>query len=178
MKPVTTTELPIKSHADLIKRLDPYWKMEAANMAGIPLICVVLTKGEIGWVTLVPLLATVLLLGIGAAYWRFKVRRLRRDQRDSTVLLWIERLRWPSLAVTISGAGVAALGWIAPALSVGLADRIAASACAVLAGLEYVNYYHRQLQHFDNATDFRRMLSGKGFRKSWMARDLAALRRS
>jgi hypothetical protein len=43
----------------------------------------------------------------------------------------------------------------------------------VLAVLEYVNYYHRQLQHFDNKADFRRMLAGKGFRQSWMARDLA-----
>ena len=174
---MTAPQLPAKSTADLIKRLDPYWKMEAANMAGIPLICVVLTKGQIGWVTLIPLLAAVLLLGIGAAYWRFKVRQLRRQNRGNTVLSWIEWLRWPSLAAIAIGGGVAALGWIVPALSVGLADRIAATACAVLAGLEYVNYYHRQLQHFDNLTDFRRLISGKGFRKSWMARDLAALRR-
>ena len=146
-------------------------------MAGIPFICVVLTKGQIGWITLVPLLAAVLLLGIGAAYWRFKVRQLRRSHPDTAVLDWIEWLRLPSLAVTVIGGGVAALGWMVPALSVGLADRIAASACAVLAALEYINYYHRQLQHFDNLTDFRRMISGKGFRKSWMARDLAALRR-
>ena len=175
---MTAPQLPAKSTADLIKRLDPYWKMEAANMAGIPLICVVLTKGQIGWVTLAPLLAAVLLLGIGAAYWRFKVRQLRREHRGNTVLGWIEWLRWPSLAATAIGGGVAALGWIVPALSVGLADRIAATACAVLAGLEYVNYYHRQLQHFDNLTDFRRLISGKGFRKSWMARDLAAFRRA
>ena len=54
----------------------------------------------------------------------------------------------------------------------GLADRNVATACAVLAVLEYVNYYHRQLQHFDSREDFRRLLTGKGFRKSWLARDL------
>jgi hypothetical protein len=56
-----------------------------------------------------------------------------------------------------------------------MADRIAATACAVLAALEYVNYYHRQLQHFDNWADFKRLIAGKGFRKSWMARDLDAM---
>ena len=174
---MTTTELPIKSHADLIKRLDPYWKMEAANMAGIPLICLILTRGKIGWVTLVPMLAAVLLLGIGAAYWRFKVKLLKRERPDSNVLRRIEHLRWPSLGLTLLGGLVAILGWAAPALTIGLADRIAATVLAVLAALEYVNYYHRQLQHFDNLTDFRRMLAGKGFRQSWLARDLAALRK-
>ena len=146
-------------------------------MAGIPFICVVLTKGEIGWVTLVPLLATVLLLGIGAAYWRFKVQQLKRERPGSNVLRQIERLRWPSLGLALLGGLVAIIGWAVPALTMGLPDRIAATVLAVLAALEYVNYYHRQLQHFDNLTDFRRMLAGKGFRQSWMARDLAALRK-
>jgi hypothetical protein len=56
-----------------------------------------------------------------------------------------------------------------------MADQIAATACAALAALEYVNYYHRQLQHFDSWADFKRLLAGKGFRKSWMARDLEAV---
>jgi hypothetical protein len=46
----------------------------------------------------------------------------------------------------------------------------------VLAMLEYINYYHRQLQHFDNAADLKRLLSGKGFKRSHMARELAAFR--
>ena len=166
-----------KSHADLIRRLDPYWKMEAANIAAVPFICVVLTKARIGWVTLVPLFAVVVLLAIGAIYWRFKVRQLRGQQPDLEVLRRIEQLRWPSLILTVLGGLTAMLGWAMPILTIGLADRIAATVCAVLAALEYVNYYHRQLQHFDNITDFRRMLAGKGFRPSWMARDLAGRRR-
>ena len=67
-------------------------------------------------------------------------------------------------------------GWIDSDLTIGTADRWAAAACATMAVLEYVNYYHRQIQHFDNKADFRRMLAGKGFRQSWMARDLAAVR--
>ena len=51
-------------------------------------------------------------------------------------------------------------------------DRWVALAAAVLAALEYVNYYHRQLQHFDNFADIKRLLTGRGFRRSQMARDL------
>lgn len=167
-----------KSRARLIKRLDPYWKMEAANMAIIPLLVLWMTGARISWVTLVPMLAMVVLLGIGAAYWWLKVRRLKELPVDSgKVLGRVAALQIPSLVLTISGCGVAALAWIEPTLSLGLADRIAATGCAVLAALEYVNYYHRQLQHFDNWADFRRMLAGKGFRQSWMARDLAEFRR-
>jgi hypothetical protein len=42
--------------------------------------------------------------------------------------------------------------------------------------LEYVNYYHRQLQHFDHAADWKRLLAGRGFRVSQMAADLQRLR--
>ena len=47
---------------------------------------------------------------------------------------------------------------------------------SLLALAEYVNYYHRQLQHFDNWPDFRRLMTGKGFRPAKMAVDLAAWR--
>ncbi|MGB7656685.1 MAG: hypothetical protein WBL74_14520 [Novosphingobium sp.] len=166
-----------RSKDSLLKRLEPYWKMEAANIAAIPIMALYMTSGRIGWVTLVPLAATMVLLGIGAAYWRLKVRQLRGDAvNGDAVLRWLAWLQWPSLTLSAAGCAAAALGWITPAFSVGLPDRIAATVCAALAGLEYVNYYHRQLQHFDNKADFRRLLAGKGFRPSWMARDLAAWR--
>lgn len=166
-----------RNRADILARLEPYWKMEAGNIIGIPLIVLLLTKGKIGWITLVPLVATMFLLGIGAVYWRMKVRQLRGEAAsEGKVLTWLARLQGPSLLLTLAGIATAALGWIAPQYSVGQPDRIAASACALLAALEYVNYYHRQVQHFDNKADFKRMLAGKGFRPSWMARDLAAWR--
>ena len=166
-----------RAKASLLKRLDPYWKMEAANMVAIPVLAFGLTKGQISWISLVPLAATVLLLGIGTAYWWMKVRQLRRDDANhEAVLRWLSRLQLPSLLLTLAGVLSAALGRAIPELSVGLADRITAAVCAALAVLEYVNYYHRQLQHFDNKADFRRLLAGKGFRPSWMARDLAAWR--
>jgi hypothetical protein len=167
-----------KTRANLLKRLDPYWKLEAANTVFIPVMVVLLTEGRIGWVTLVPLLAAVALLAIGTAYWWLKVRQLRGLQPDGgAVLRPIARLQTPVLVLTGLGSLSAALGWIVPGFSEGFADRIAATVCAVLAVLEYVNYYHRQLQHFDNMADFRRMLAGEGFRPSWLARDLAALRK-
>ena len=169
---------PTKTHAAVIARLDPYWKIEAVNIVAVPGTALFLTMGQIGWVTLVPMLAAALLLGIGAAYWRFKVRHLRRVQPDQgKVLHWIAWLQWPSLFLTLLGCLAMALGWLVPGQARGTPDRVAATVLAVLAALEYVNYYHRQLQHFDNLSDFRRMVAGKGFRQSWLARDLAALRK-
>jgi hypothetical protein len=43
---------------------------------------------------------------------------------------------------------------------------------SLLALLEYINYYHYQLQHFDNQADFQRLISGRGFRQSHLARAL------
>ena len=47
---------------------------------------------------------------------------------------------------------------------------VVALCCALLAVLEYINYYVVQLQHFDNAADWRRLWTGGGFRKSHLAR--------
>lgn len=165
-----------KTRTQLLKRLDPYWKMEAGNVVAIPAAVFLLSSGKLGWVTLLPLAAVVLLLVIGALYWRGKVQQLRGEPGDFPGMLrWIARLHMPALVLTLAGCAAALVGWMRPEWSAGSADRYAATACAILAVLEYVNYYHRQLQHFDNREDFRRMLAGKGFRKSWMARDLETL---
>ncbi len=167
-----------RTRADLLARLEPYWKMEAGNVLVLPLVMVLLSSGQLGWISLVPMAAMMLLLVIGALYWRGKVRQLKGEAQDWPGLLRrIARLQGPALALTLAGCAAALAGWLVPGLAVGTADKVAATASAVLAALEYVNYYHRQLQHFDNKADFKRMLAGKGFRPSWMARDLAALKR-
>jgi hypothetical protein len=61
------------------------------------------------------------------------------------------------------------VGWTTPV--------IAAAVLILLAALEYVNYYHRQLQHFDCWSDFKRLISTRQLRPSHMARDLAAHRK-
>lgn len=167
-----------RNRADLLVRLEPYWKMEAGNAIALPLLAIFLSKGQLSWVSLVPMAAMVLLLVIGALYWRGKVRQLKDEPQNWTGLLeTLARLQLPALLLILAGAAAAVAGWIVSGLAIGTADRWAATACASLAALEYVNYYHLQLQHFDNKADFRRMMAGKGFRQSWMARDLAALRR-
>lgn len=163
-----------RNRADLLARLEPYWKMEAANAVCIPMVILLLSEARLGWISLVPMAAMILMLIIGAAYWRGKVRHLQGASQDWDGLLdMIGRARVPALILTIVGCAAAAAGWIDSSLARGTADRVTASGCAILALLEYVNYYHRQLQHFDNRADFKRMLAGKGFRRSWMARDLA-----
>lgn len=167
-----------RTRADLLARLEPYWKMEAGNVLALPLGIMLLSKGQLSCIALVPMAAMCGMLVIGALYWRGKVRQLKGEAFDWPGLLrWIERLRFPSLLLTLAACGSALAGWIVSDLALGTADRIAATGCATLALLEYVNYYHRQLQHFDNRADFKRMLAGKGFRRSWMARDLDDLRR-
>ncbi len=165
-----------RTRADILARLEPYWKMEAGNAVILPLLIAYMSGGQLSWVSLVPLAAMVMLLVIGALYWRGKVRQLKGQTTGWAKLLHrIARLQYPALILTLAGCGTALAGWLSADLALGTADRVAATVSAVLAALEYINYYHRQLQHFDNKADFKRFLAGKGFRPSWMARDLAAL---
>ena len=168
--------LATKTRADLLKRLDPYWKMEAANVLFVPLFLFWLSGWRLSWITLAPMAATMLLLIIGALYWRGKVQQLSgRGGGFSILLRHISLWQRPALILALVGCLSALAGWLVPAWSAGLADRSIATGCAALSLLEYVNYYHRQLQHFDNREDFQRLLAGKGFRKSWLARDLDVL---
>ena len=165
----------MKTQDALVKRLDPYWKMEAANAVIIPAVMLYLSDGSMGWISVLALVPMTALLIIGAVYWRAKVRQLQQKRYQiAPVLAKIGRLRLPVLILTILGALVAFASWSVPDLAISAADRICASIAAALAALEYVNYYHRQLQHFDNIADFKRLLTGKGFRASQMARDLRA----
>jgi hypothetical protein len=133
----------MRNRQALLKRLRPYWKMEAANVVLLPLLMLFLSNAN------------------------YRIRPMLEK---------IERARAPALALTCFAVAAAIVGWIYPPATRGLADQICATAAAVLAALEYVNYYLRQLQHFDNRADFERLLSGKGLRRSQMARDLDALR--
>ena len=168
-----------KTRADLLKRLEPYWKMEAANMLLVPVFLLWLNQWQISVITVAPMAATIMLLAIGALYWRGKVRQLQGEGRDFTRLLrGISFCQRPALVLTLLSCLTALGGWLVPDWSAGLADRNIATGCAILAVLEYVNYYHLQLHHFDNQEDFQRLLAGKGFRKSWLSRDLEALRKA
>jgi hypothetical protein len=130
----------------------------------------------------VELIAMVLAVGacagfllVGAVYWAALGQRLRRADRSSLnrALAFANRLEFPLLLLT--GAATAALlyavlvrGFTWPVL--------AAAALTLLAALEYVNYYHWQLQHFDRWSDFKRLVRTRRLRPSHMARSLAAHR--
>ena len=152
--------------------------MEAANVLFVPGLALWLgfPRSPLDAVAIgLAIAACAGLLVIGAVFWRGVDRRLRfgdhaaaasgmrlADRAEKPLLLVV------GLAIAAVVAALAVNGWTCAV--------IAATVLTVLAVLEYINYYHRQLQHFDNAADLKRLFSGKGFKRSHMARELAAFR--
>lgn len=162
------------------RRLRAYWQLEAANVLFVPGFAI----GLVFWAggTLTPALviaavACAALLVVGAVYWRAALRQLEGSRGAMAAWLpWLAAVEAPTLALAVAaliatGAefALAGGGWT-PA-------RIAATSLTALAVLEYVNYYRVQLQHFDNWADFKRLVSGRGFRKAHLARDIHVWRR-
>ncbi|QDH34708.1 hypothetical protein [Porphyrobacter sp. YT40] len=162
------------------RRLAWYWPMELANAVLVPamvLLLVATSGGGVNWPTLVTLVPVIGLLVIGGLYWRAKLHEIRGDRRAlGKVLTLADRAQWPMLAMTALALVLGIAGWLIPIPGNDAANRWAALGASLLALAEYVNYYHRQLQHFDNGPDFRRLLAGEGFRPAKMAVDLAAWR--
>ena len=161
------------------RRLRWYWQLEAANAVMIPLFAlglVVWAGGEPTIALYVAAIACSTLLVIGALYWRAVLRQL--DRASASLDYWLPRLaaaEHVSLFLVFAASIAVALelvllegGWTAA--------RLGAASLTALAALEYVNYYKVQLQHFDNWADFKRLITGRGFRKAHMARDIAAWR--
>ncbi len=120
-------------------------------------------------------LAVVIGLIVGAIYWLALAERIAGNAAPMRRALTIAHLaQLPMLVVTV----VAAMASAALVATRGLNPSTAITAgIALLAALEYINYYHVQLQHFDNLADWRKLTRGRGFRKAHMARDLATWRR-
>lgn len=161
-------------------RLSWYWKMEVANAPLIPAIMVFLAYSYNQPVGLGLALACVPMCGLlvlGGLYWRAKLHQLEgRLHTLESVLALARKWRWP-LLITTALACVFAVGVWLTDIAASTGERWAIITAAILAALEYVNYYHRQLQHFDNGPDFQRFITGRGFQKSWMARDLERFER-
>lgn len=160
----------------LQQRLEGYWRLELFNAVLLPVVAILVlavndqTIGPLGISCLVPMSA---LLIAGGCYWRAKVRQISRDRSniDST-LYWLDRVRLPLLASLIAVSFLCVADLLFLRFSVSTGDRWVAILATTLAILEYINYYHRQLQHFDHVPDFLRLLSGRGFRKSQLRADL------
>ena len=161
----------------LDRRLGPYWKIEMSCALLVPFVvlrsALPRTFSEIIAVAL-SLLAVALLLLVGGAYWLAVLKRAQGNRTlFAQVMRFADLVERPAIALIASASiasaiALAAHGWSRPV--------IAAFACSALAVLEYVNYYRVQLQHFDRMDDFKRLLTGRGFRKAHLARDLAAFR--
>ncbi|WP_285709516.1 hypothetical protein [Erythrobacter oryzae] len=164
----------------VIKRLTWYWQVEVGNAALVPLAFAIFAwrfGDGLGWPTLVALLPVCGLLVVGGLYWRGKLHALRGEgEALNSALALADRWDRPLLVLTLLALVLAVAGFALPLLGSTASDRWAVLAAAALAVAEYVNYYHRQLQHFDNWPDFKRLITGRGFRPAKMALDLAQWR--
>ena len=154
--------------------------MEVANAPLMPAIMLFLcfqTDQAVGLGFALACVPMCGLLILGGLYWRAKLQQLEgRSETLERVLGQALKWRLPLLATT-SLALVLAVGVWFTDLAASTGERWCISIAAVLAGLEYINYYHRQLQHFDNWPDFKRLITGRGLQRSWMARDLERFER-
>ena len=167
--------MPAKS----LRNFRSYATMEALNIVLVP-GAVFLLAPPSNWTEILAMgLAIAACAGfllVGAAYWAGLDQRLTKSNRSALTraLALAHRLEMPLLAITGAALSMLAfaiynVGWTWPV--------IGAAILTLLAALEYVNYYHRQLQHFDRSSDFKRFMTGGGFRRSHMARNLDAYRR-
>lgn len=172
----------MNKRASLEKRLSSYWKMEVANAALLPAVMVyfaAIFKSSIGPLSLITFIPMVCLLIIGGLYWRAKLSFIKgRAGPLKRVIKVANYTRIPMLILTVFSIILVTLSWANLTLSSGLGDRIVATIAITLAALEYINYYHFQLQHFDHVEDMRRLVTGRGFRPSQMSVDLKKWRRS
>ena len=164
--------------AALVRRLRSYWKMEAGNVILAPLVgsvLVIANHDTVSWPLAVAMSATSGLLVIGTIALRAHYLTVAGDAGAmDRVVPVLARCQIP--AATLCAAGVAGAGiqhWQDGAWTPAV---IAAWVYVTLAVLEYVNYYHVQLQQFDHAPDRARFIAGKGFRASHLSRALKRYR--
>jgi hypothetical protein len=174
------TETRGAAHEKLLKRLRPYWKMELFNIFWVPALAIFLILyfgGQISIAAIASMVATSFLLVVGTFALKMMVDKLEGNfQSERQWVPYIAIARWPALvliAIAIMATAVEAC-LVLPAWPASL---IASVVLTLLAILEYINYYHYQVQHFDHAADWKRLLSGKGFRRSHLSRSIAAWQR-
>ncbi len=161
------------SPSALEKRLSSYWQLEAMNVALVPmavLISAISLGDQIRWPLLVCLAANAVLLVIGSCYWRIEYLRLRGQQEPYDT--WLPRLAAAEPLAVVS-TGLAVISFIADVLSMGAVSGATSwltAGMALLALLEYVNYYRWQLQYFDHLPDFRALVKRKRLKRAHMAR--------
>ncbi len=163
----------------LIRRLTPYWKMEAANIVLVPTVAALLVvkmSEAISIALMLAMAATAFLLLVGTIALRMYLQVVRGNRDFGTrVLPWLSAAQWPALILvilSIIGAGFEL--WIDGRFT---ASAITTMVLATLALLEYVNYFHVQLQNFDHKSDLKRLIMGGGLRESHLAKALRRFRK-
>jgi hypothetical protein len=152
--------------------------MEGANVVFVPGLAL-----WFGWprspteiaAMVISIFAAAGLLIVGTVFWRAVDRRLKsKDHGAIGGAVQFAAAAQRPMALFTGASIIAAL--IALSRDGASSAVIAAGALSLLAVLEYVNYYHLQLQVFDNAADMRRLLSTGRLKRSHLARDRAARR--
>lgn len=171
------SEFAGRDRTELRRHLTKYWKMEAGNVLLMPAAgWAMLWSGDVmpDAAAIAGMAACSLLLVIGAAAWRMALAGL-----DGNIAL-VEKLtvacaraQRPLLAVlglatAMSAASVVDSGW--------RPNSFAAAGFTLLGWLEYVNYYHVQLQNFDSTIDLKRLQAGRGLRRAHLGRAVRAWR--
>ena len=161
-----------------LRDLRGYGRIEALNALLVPGLAT-----YYGWsadflgglVLAIANLGVVIGLVVGARYWLALAKRIGGNPVPmSRALRFAHLAQSPMIAVVVA----ATIGVVVLVAQRGLSLSTGAALVVTILGvLEYVNYYHVQLQHFDNKADWRRLLAGRGFRRAHMARDLATWRR-
>ncbi|MEM1051335.1 MAG: hypothetical protein AAGI28_04495 [Pseudomonadota bacterium] len=132
---------------------------------------------SLSWVFAFACVPMCALLVVGGLYWRAKLHQLEgKPQTLAALLPFAGALQAPLAVLSILVLVACAWVWGAGG-GASTGDRVVITVAAVLAGLEYINYYHRQLQHFDHWPDLKRLFTGRGFQVAQMANDLARIRR-
>lgn len=166
--------MPAKS----LRNFRSYATMEALNIVLVP-GAVLLLASPNNWAEILAMgLAMAACAGfllVGAVYWAGLDQRLTRSNRSALTraLALAHRLEIPLLMITGAAPPMLAFAVYNGGWSWSVTGAVILT---LLAALEYINYYHRQLQHFDHSSDFKRLMAGGGFRRSHMARHLAAYR--
>jgi hypothetical protein len=163
----------------LISRLSGYWKMEAANtvwLAILTWVCLSAAGDAVSPCVVAAFLACTGLLLLGAATWRMELAQLSGQRALASRLL---RVLGPSRPFAFVLALLGVVAGIAERMGEGAftPSAIAATVLGAVSVVEYVNYYVVQLQHFDNAADFRRLMTGQGFKTPHLRRAVEKWRR-
>ena len=161
----------------LLRDFGSYANLEALNAVLLPALA-----AYFGWpsdrsgaiLLIIANVALIIGLVVGALYWWGVAARLKRRTLPMNRALRLANVaQRPMLVMTM--AAIALCIWQVADKGMSLTN-IVAIVVTTLAALEYINYYHVQLQHFDNRADFKKMLRGAGFKRAHLARDLALFR--